>query len=191
MLPRSRVFLAVALLAAVLAAQDNPNKKLAPYVPSPEDVVERMLRTAEVKQGDTVWDLGCGDGRIPIMAAQKFGAKGVGVELDDDLFAKTSAHVKELKLEDKVKIIHGDLLEQDLTGATVVTLYLLPLSNEKVRPRLERFLKKGARVVSHDFEMAGWKASKTEEMESGEYGRTHTIYLYRIGEQLPENNTKK
>lgn len=183
---RWKAFLAVVLLSAALTAQESQaEKKLAPFVPSPNDVVERMLKVAEVKEGDTVWDLGCGDGRIVILAAQKFGAKGVGVELDDELYAKTSAHVKELGLEDKVKIIHGDLLEQDLTGATVVTLYLLPTSNEKVRPRLEKFLKKGARVVSHDFEMAGWKAFKTEQMESSDYGREHTIYLYKIGEHLP------
>lgn len=179
------VLAVVVLLSVALAAQESQEKKLAPYVPSPTDVVEKMLKVAEVKEGDTVWDLGCGDGRIVITAAQKFGAKGVGVELDDELFAKTSARVKELGLEGKVKIIHGDLLEQDLSTATVVTLYLLPTSNEKVRPRLEKFLKKGARVVSHDFEMAGWKALKTEQMESGDYGRQHTIYLYKIGEHLP------
>jgi protein-L-isoaspartate O-methyltransferase len=178
-----KAFLAVVLLSVALTAQSE--KKLAPFVPSPNDVVEKMLKLADVKAGDTVWDLGCGDGRIVITAAQKFGAKGVGVELDDDLYAKTSAHVKELGLEDKVKIIHGDLLEQDLSSATVVTLYLLPLSNEKVRPRLEKYLKKGARVVSHDFEMAGWRAYKTEQMESADYGREHTIYLYKIGEHLP------
>ena len=142
-----------------------------------------MLKLAGVKAGDTVYDLGCGDGRIVIMAAEKFGAKGVGVELDDELFAQTNQRVKDLHLEDKVRIIHGDLMEVDLSPATVVTLYLLPSSNIKVRPNLEMYLKKGSRVVSHDFEIAGWKTSKTEQMETEDFGRVHTLFLYRLGEQ--------
>ncbi len=167
---------------AVFAQPEQEKKapeKLAPFVPSPEAVVEKMLKVAEVKAGDTVYDLGCGDGRIIIMAAQKFGAKAVGVELDDELYQKTVERVKELKLEDKVKVIHGDLLQVDLAPATVVTLYLLTSANEKLKPNLEKYLKKGARVVSHDFEVPGWKPEKTESMgEENEY-REHTIYLYR------------
>ncbi len=173
-------------LATLLAPQEQEKTaKLAPFVPSPMEVVEKMLKMAEVKEGDVVYDLGCGDGRIVIMAAQKFGAKGVGVELDDELYKKTFEHVKELKLEDKVKIIHGNLLEVDLAPATVVTLYLLTDANEKVRPNLEKYLKKGARIVSHDFEIRGWKAAKSEDMESEDMGRTHTIYLYRIEDNAP------
>ena len=179
------VLMVVALAVALGAQETHKAEKLAPFVPSPPEVVERMLKLAEVKPSDTVYDLGCGDGRIVIMAAQKFGAKAVGVELDDELFQKTSERVKELKLQDDVKIIHGDLMEVDLSPATVVTLYLLPDSNDKVRPNLEKYLKKGARVVSHDFEMRGWKPAKTEDMESEDLGRTHTLYLYRLEDNVP------
>ncbi len=164
----------------VKEAEKKAPEKLAPFVPSPEAVVEKMLKLAEVKAGDTVYDLGCGDGRIIIMAAQKFGANSLGVELDDDLYKQTAERVKELKLQDKVKVIHGDLLQQDLTPATVVTLYLLTSANEKVRPNLEKYLKKGSRVVSHDFEIPGWKAEKTQGVGEDESEfRQHTLYLYR------------
>ena len=166
-------------LAQTTATEKKP-EKLAPFVPSPEAVVEKMLKVAEVKPGDTVYDLGCGDGRIIIMAAQKFGANAVGVELDDDLYKQTSERIKELKLQDKVKIIHGDLLKVDLTPATVVTLYLLTSANEKLKPNLEKYLKKGARVISHDFEVPGWKADKTEGVGEDESEfRQHTLYLYK------------
>jgi protein-L-isoaspartate O-methyltransferase len=172
------------LLVPASAAAQEPEKKqqtekLAPFVPSPEEVVESMLKLAEVKPSDTVYDLGCGDGRIIIMAAQKFGANSVGVELDDDLYKQTSERIKELKLQDKVKVIHGDLLQVDLRPATVVTLYLLTSANEKLKPRLEKQLRKGARVVSHDFEVPGWKPAKTENVGDAEGDfRQHTIYLY-------------
>jgi predicted O-methyltransferase YrrM len=176
------VAVCLAILPASLAAQEEKKggEKLAPFVPSPEEVVERMLKLAEVKAGDTVYDLGCGDGRIIIMAAQKFAAHSVGVELDDELYKQTSERIKELKLQDKVKVIHGDLLQVDLKPATVVTLYLLTSANEKLKPRLEKMLRKGARVVSHDFEVPGWKAEKTESVgdDQGDF-RQHTLYLYR------------
>lgn len=160
--------------------EEKKPEKLAPFVPSPEAVVEQMLKLADVKPSDTVYDLGCGDGRIIIMAAQKFGANSVGVELDDDLYKQTSERIKELKLQDKVKIIHGDLLKVDLSPATVVTLYLLTSANEKLKPNLEKYLKKGARVVSHDFEVPGWKAEKTESVGGDDGGfRDHTVYLYK------------
>ena len=173
--------LATCLVVPALAQEPAKKpEKLAPFVPSPETVVEKMLRLAEVKPGDTVYDLGCGDGRIILMAAQKFGANAVGVELDPDLYKQTSEKIKELKLQDKVKIIHGDLLKVDLTPATVVTLYLLTSANEKLKPNLEKFLRKGARVVSHDFEVPGWKAEKTESVGENESEfRQHTLYLYR------------
>ncbi len=177
------VTLALFLAITVAAQEKEKIEKLAPYVPSPPEVVERMLKLAGVKAGDVVYDLGSGDGRIPITAAQKFGAKGVGVEMDDELFAKATQTVKELKLENKVRFIHGDLLKVDLSEATVVTLYLLPTSNDKVRPNLEKYLKKGARVVCHDFQVGDWKPSETFDMESDDIGRLHTLYLYRMGEQ--------
>lgn len=156
----------------------KPGEKLAPFVPSPLLVVEKMLTLAGVGPGDTVYDLGCGDGRIIIMAAQTFGAQAVGVELDEKLYRSTLSRIRQLNLQDKVKVIHGDLLEVDLSPATVVTLYLLPSANEKVRPNLEKYLSFGARVVSHDFEMPGW-----EDKLIGKLGPTnefqHALYLYR------------
>lgn len=172
--------LGIPAIAQTQEAEKKAPEKLAPFVPTPEVVVQKMLKLAEVKPGDTVYDLGCGDGRIIIMAAQKFGASAVGVELDNDLYKQTSERIKELKLEDKVKVIHGDLLQADLKPATVVTLYLLTSANEKVKPNLEKQLKKGARVVSHDFEVPGWKADKTENVGEDESEfRQHTLYLYR------------
>jgi len=153
-------------------------ESLAPFVPSPEVVVMKMLQVAEVGPGDTVYDLGCGDGRIVILAAQKFGAKAVGVELDEKIYKQALERVKELKLQDKVKIIHGDAMKVDLSPATIVTLYLLPSSNEKLKPNLEKYLKKGARVVSHDFEMPGWEATLVENVAEDQF-RQHIIYLYR------------
>lgn len=173
--------LALLCVTPVWAQQEKKPEKLAPFVPSPEAVVEQMLKLADVKPSDTVYDLGCGDGRIILMAAQKFGAHAVGVELDDDLYKQTSERIKDLKLEDKVKIIHGDLLKVDLSPATVVTLYLLTSANEKLRPNLDKYLKKGSRVVSHDFEVPGWKPEKTESVGQEDGGfRDHTIYLYRV-----------
>lgn len=172
--------LGIVLVAAWLPAQE----KLAPFVSTPDDVVERMLALASVQGGDVVYDLGCGDGRIPIAAAQKYAARAVCVELDDELFRKTSARVKELALEERIEMVHGDLLELDLSPATVITVYLLTEGNEKLRPNLERYLKRGARVVAHDFEIPGWKATKTEMMRSEHAvrGRIHRLYLYRVGE---------
>ncbi|HLJ13139.1 MAG TPA: class I SAM-dependent methyltransferase [Bryobacteraceae bacterium] len=164
--------------AQVSPAQSDVSKysnKLAPYVPSPPHVVERMLEMANLKPGETIYDLGCGDGRILITAAQLFRAKGVGVEISDRLAKIASNRVQKLGLQNQVKIIHGDLMNVDLSGADVVTIYLLTLSNEELRPRLEKYLKPGARVVSHDFAVPGWKP--TEVDRSSEHPG-HSIYLY-------------
>jgi ubiquinone/menaquinone biosynthesis C-methylase UbiE len=140
-------------------------------------VVEKMLELAGLKKNEMVYDLGCGDGRILITAAQKFGARATGVELDTDLFKKTSARIQELKLQDRIKLINGNLLDVDLSPADVVTLYLLTDGNVKLRPNLERYLKPGSRVVSHDFQVMGWVPNRVEKFESS---RTHTLYLYLI-----------
>jgi protein-L-isoaspartate O-methyltransferase len=155
---------------------------LAPAFPTPQTVVERMLTLADIKPGEVVYDLGCGDGRIVITAATKFAAHAVGIEIRRDIYEKTQAHVAALGLSDRVKIVHGDALKTDLTGADVVTLYLLTSSNERLRPVLEAQLKPGARVVSHDFEIRGWKAEQIEKMMVD--GRPHMIYAYRIGANL-------
>ena len=150
---------------------------LAPFVASPQIVVERMLKLAKLKEGETLYDLGCGDGRIIITAATQFGANAVGVELDEGRYRKTLGRIRELNLEDKVTLIHGNLLKVDLRPADVVTLYLLTSANEKVKPNLEKHLRKGTRVVSHDFEIPGWRPIRIEEV-SESYGFSHTIYLY-------------
>ena len=176
------LFLCLVLFLALpqpAPAQWNYDERsLAPFVPTPQEVVEKMLQVANVKKDEMVYDLGCGDGRIIITAAQKFGARATGVELDSDLFKKAQDRIHEMKLDDRVKIIHGNLLEVDLSPANVVTLYLLTDSNTKLRPNLERYLKPGSRVVSHDFQVIGWTPAKVETVKRD--SRTHTIYLYEV-----------
>jgi SAM-dependent methyltransferase len=154
------------------------SRNLAPYVTSPQPIVDRMLEIANVKAGETVYDLGCGDGRILITAAQKYNAKGVGVELSDKLVQMTNERLRRMNLDSHVTVRQGHLLEVDLKDADVVTLYLETGSNELLRPNLEKYLKPGARVVSHDFEVRGWKASKVDKIQA--FNRNHTIYLYEI-----------
>ena len=164
------------LLLGALVMPGLAQERLAPFVPSPQPVVERMLEAADVKPGDVVYDLGCGDGRIPITAAREFKAKGVGVELSKDLARQAQDQVNKLGLSNRVSIIQGDLLNVDLRPADVVTLYLLTESNERLRPILEKTLRAGARVVSHDFKIRGWKPERVDEVPV--YGRMHTIYVY-------------
>ena len=161
-------------------AQDKKGgQNLAPYFPTPPIIVERMLVLAELKQGEKMFDLGSGDGRIVMLSAKKFNADATGVEYDEALFKQSMAEIKRLGLDKTARIIHGDLLAQDYSSADVITVYLLPVSNSKLRPLLEKQLKKGARVVAHDFEIAGWKPDKTEHVEDDGEGRSHTIYVYR------------
>jgi precorrin-6B methylase 2 len=148
-----------------------------PFVPTPTKVAQRMLELAKVTPNDVVYDLGSGDGRIVIMAAQKYGAHAVGVELDTKRYQESSARIKELGLASRAKILHGDMFKADIHPATVVTLYLLTSVNLEIRPMLEKQLRPGTRVVSHDFMMGGWKAEKTEEI-TAEDGSTHTVYFY-------------
>jgi SAM-dependent methyltransferase len=166
---------------SVASAQKLELRSLAPYVPSPQKIVERMLELAEVKRTDTVYDLGSGDGRIIITAAERFGARAVGVEIDPELVQKSEARLRELSLENRARVIQGNLLEVDLSPASVVTLYLLTSANKMLRPNLEQSLKPGSRVVSHDFQIDGWTPLKTERVRGD--GRTHTIYVYEIGKQ--------
>ncbi len=154
---------------------------IAPDFPSPQEVVERMLQLARVQPGELVYDLGSGEGRIVITAARTFKARAVGIELSPDLCREATSRVKVLGLENRVKIIHANMLKVDLRPADVVTIYLLTSANEMLKPNLERDLRPGARVVSHDFEIRGWKPKTVEQVEAE--GRPRSIYLYEIGSE--------
>jgi protein-L-isoaspartate O-methyltransferase len=174
-----RIAAACAALALSLPVRaQEKGEKLAPYYPTPESVVERMLKLGGLKPGEKMYDLGSGDGRIVIMAADKFKANAVGVEFDEDLVKQSTARIRALGLEKRARIIHGDLLQQDYSDADLITIYLLPSAVEKARPLLEKQLKKGARVVAHDFGIPGWTPVKEEHIEDDGEGRAHTLYLY-------------
>lgn len=146
-----------------------------PYVPTPQEVVERMLALANVGKGDTLIDLGCGDGRIVVTAARQLGARGTGIDLDPVRIAEARDNARKAGVEDRVKFAVGDLFEADLSGASVVTLYLLPTINARLRPRLWQQLKVGSRVVSHAFDMGPeWPPEKTASVD----GRS--IYYWTI-----------
>jgi SAM-dependent methyltransferase len=158
-------------------------QSLAPYVPTPQDVVERMLELAEVKQGDVVYDLGCGDGRLVITAAKKYGARGVGVDIDPERIAESNANAKKEGVAGRVEFKLQDALTVDVSSATVVTLYLLSSSNMKLRPILTRQLKPGARIVSHQFSMGDWQPEKVDTFTDSN-GSTRTLYLWRADGQV-------
>ncbi len=165
-------------LCTVAFAQENA-EKLAPYYPTPETIVARMLELGELKAGEHMFDLGSGDGRIVIMAASKFKADATGVEFDQDLWKQSVEKIKSLGLEKTARIIHGDILKQDYSSADLITVYLLPNSNDKVRPLLEKQLKKGARIVAHDFEFSDWTPVKVVDIDDDGEGRSHRLFLYR------------
>ena len=171
----------VCLAAAAAGAppqQFGKTDNLAPYIPTPQAIVDKMLEAAHIKPGEMVYDLGSGDGRIVITAAQKYGARAVGVEISADLCRTANARVRALGLADRVKVIHGNLLKVDLSPADVVTLYLLTSSNDRLKPNLEKYLKPGARVVSNDFEIRGWQPAEVLHISAD--GANHTIYVYRM-----------
>jgi protein-L-isoaspartate O-methyltransferase len=173
--------LAAAFIWAALpaSAPAQETDKLAPYYPTPETIVAKMLQLGELKAGEKMFDLGSGDGRIVIMAARKYKADATGVEFDKDLCRQSSERIKKLGLENRAHIVNGDIMKQDYSSAQLLTVYLLPGSNDKLRPLLEKQLKKGTRVISHDFEFADWTPEKTEHIEDDGEGRSHTLYLYR------------
>jgi uncharacterized protein (TIGR03000 family) len=156
---------------------------VVPYVPTPQEVVEEMLKLGGVKEGDVVYDLGCGDGRIVVTAVSKYKAKrGYGLDLNPERVKDSKETAKKADVEDKVEFKQGDVLkltEKDLAQADVVTLYLLPEVNKRLRPLLQKALKPGARIVSHDFDMGDWKPEKEIEVKDSD-GITHTVYLWTI-----------
>jgi SAM-dependent methyltransferase len=161
-------------LTGLASAQDSVlDKKIVPFVPSPQIVVDKMIDLAGVKKGDVVYDLGSGDGRI-VIAAAKRGAKAVGFEIDPDLVAESRANIQKAGVQESAEIRNQDILTVDLSAASVVTMYLLPDVNLKLRPNLLSQLKPGSRIVSHAFDMGDWKPNKVEQVE----GRT--IYFWTI-----------
>lgn len=177
-----RIPFVLSLCMLAVSAQDPAPKpsgeKLAPYYPTPDSVVERMLKFGGLKRGEKIFDLGSGDGRVVIMAAQQFKADATGIELDQDLYKQSMDRIKSLGLEKHAHIINGDITQQDFSSANLLTVYLLPNSNEKIRPMLEKQLKKGTRIVAHDFMFKGWTADKEEHIPDDGEGRSHTLYLY-------------
>ncbi len=153
---------------------------LAPFVPTPMVVVERMLELGEVNSQSVLYDLGCGDGRIVIQAAKKYGARGVGIDIDPVRIEESNANAKKEAVEDFVEFRLGDVMKADFSEATVITLYLLPESNEILRPLLEKFLKHGTFVVTHNYYIPGWSEKEiTVDTVYTENGEEHDIYLYK------------
>jgi SAM-dependent methyltransferase len=170
--------IAIVLAVASVYAQEQKSKDV-PYVATPQIVVDKMLEVAAVTKDDIVYDLGSGDGRIVITAAKKYGARGVGVDIDAERVKEANANAVQAGVADRVKFLEQDLFKTDLKEASVVTLYLLPEVNLRLRPKLWRELRPGTRVVSHAFDMGDWKPEQTVQVE----GRT--IYYWII----PKNST--
>ena len=162
-------------LLFVLAATQVPR---APFVATPPDVVDRMLTLAGVTSDDVVYDLGCGDGRIVIAAAQKFGARGVGVDIDPVRVADAQRNAAAAKVDHLVTFRIEDALATDVSGATVVTLYLLASQNVALKPALMKQLRPGARVMSHNFAMGDWEPDVVDTFTSAD-GQTRTLYLWK------------
>lgn len=173
---RTAVFsIALAAVPVAFSAQT----RLAPYVATPLDVVERMLTLARVGADDTVYDLGCGDGRVVIMAAQKFGARGVGVDIEPTLIEQAIANAKSAEVGDRVTFRVQDALTVDVSPATVVTLYLLASANARLRPTLMQQLRPGSRIVSHNFPIGDWEPDVVDNFTDAG-GRKRTLYLWRV-----------
>jgi predicted RNA methylase len=171
--------LATACAPATLPGPSGPAPNLGAYVPTPHEVALRMLDLAGVTKDDIVYDLGSGDGRIPILAAKRYGARGVGVEIDEQLIAFSRRNARRQGVEHRVEFLHQDALTTDLSRATVVTLYLGAASNQRVRPALQSQLRPGARVVSQTYDMGDWPPDRVERMTS-QSGEEHVIYLWRL-----------
>ena len=173
--------LSIAVITGIVASGQEPPKKDVPYVPTPQAVVDEMLKMAAITEKDVVYDLGSGDGRIVITAAKKYGARGVGVDIDPERVKEANANALLAGVTNRVKFVEQDLFTTDLKDASVVTLYLLPAVNLKLRPKLWNELKPGARVVSHRFDMGDWKPEKTAVVEGS------TIYYWVIPAKTQTN----
>ena len=174
-----RVLFAGVLLSLLIARPMAQPASLAPYSPTPPDVVGRMLKLANVGPRDVVYDLGCGDGRIVIEAARMFGARGVGLDIDPDLIAQARAKAKAAGVESLVTFRVQDAMTADVSDATVVTLYLLAASNVKLRPVLTKTLRPGARIVAHNYPIGDWTPNVVETFTDAA-GTTRTLFLWNI-----------
>ncbi|HKQ73199.1 MAG TPA: methyltransferase domain-containing protein [Blastocatellia bacterium] len=171
---------ACAVLTIVLAAAAAQERKPdVHFVPTPEEVVEKMLELAKVGKDDVVYDLGCGDGRIVIAAAKKYGARGVGVDIDPQRIKESEENARQAGVTDRVKFIQQDLFEMDFSKATVIALYLLPSLNLRLRPKLLRDLKPGSRIVSFAFDMGDWKPEKVVTIPA-DFEKDLTIYYWVV-----------
>ncbi len=174
----------IAWLAPSVVSAQQAKKLREPdviFVPTPQEVVDAMLKLAEVHKGDVVYDLGCGDGRIVATAAKQYGVRAVGIDINPERIAEATETVKKAGVTNLVTLRNEDLFEADIKEASVVTLYLLTSLNIKLRPKLWRDLKPGTRIVSQSFDMGDWKPEKTEVVAG------HTIYLWRV----PANGGQK
>lgn len=169
-----RVSLACVIATSVVFAQAPARTPDVPFVPTSQELVVQMLKLANVTKDDTVYDLGCGDGRIVITAAKQFGAHSVGVDINPERIKEANENARKAGVADKVKFVEGDLFTAEIRPATVVTLYLLPNVNLKLRPRLLKELKPGTRVVSHSFDMDDWKPEKEIDVNGSR------LYLWTI-----------
>lgn len=149
------------------------------YVGSPYDVVAAMLKLARLTKDDLVYDLGCGDGRMIVLAAKRYGCRGIGYDIDPERVGAANRNVKENRVERLVKIVQADLFKLDFSDANVLSLYLLPEINEQLLPQFEK-LKPGSRLVFHNYGLEGFKADKTLRVVSSEDNVSHTLYLYTI-----------
>lgn len=156
-----------------------------PFVPTPQNVVDEMLQLGQVKGDDVLYDLGSGDGRIVITAAQKFGTRGTGFDINPKLVQQSQENAKTAGVSDRVQFVEKDLFTTDLSKATVVTLYLLPDVNLRLRPKLLSELKPGTRIVSHNYDMGEWKPERVVQVESPT--GQHTLYTWVVPETVPEN----
>ena len=174
-------FLLALLFAANACAQAPAVESRQPdviYVPTPQEVVDEMLKLAKVGKNDVLYDLGSGDGRIPVTAAKRFGIRATGIDIDPQRIAEANENAKKNGVTHLVKFKREDLFKTDFSDATVVTLYLLPDLNVKLRPRLLAELKPGTRIVSHQFDMGTWKPERKVELSAG-----RVIYLWTIPER--------
>jgi tRNA G37 N-methylase Trm5 len=178
---KRRAFLTLAVLLAATPALAQKREPDVIYVPTPQELVEDMLRLADVKQGDVLYDLGSGDGRIPITAAKKYGIRAIGIDIDPVRIEEANANAKKAGVTKRVEFRLGDIFTMDFRDASVITLYLLPELNQQLMPRLLKELKPGTRILSHQFDMGDWKPEKTLHVG----GRT--IYFWTI----PDPKKKK